>query len=139
MVVEISKFISTWSALKKAVASKWVKMWYFLLAKSYLKGLVNHMSKHYEPAITGASPKKGYACNLDIHLCTLSKFWGRFSQLQNSFTKKNRTQSVFMLQRWIAYKNIAEGIRNRNWALDFSFSAMFFFVIRTWSRINVEK
>ena len=87
-----------------------------------------------EPPQTG-----GYGCIISIHLFTLSKLWGRFSQLQNRFLKRNRAQSVFMLQRWFAYENIVERIRNRSSALDFSFSSLFFFVIWTWSGISVEK
>ena len=40
-------------ASKGAVGQTWVKMSFFLCAKSYLKGLVDHISKEYEPASTG--------------------------------------------------------------------------------------
>ena len=83
-------------------------------------------------------PKLGYACIIGFHWFTFSKLWGRFSQLQNRFIKNNRTHSVFMLQSWLAYQNIAERIRNRRSALDFSLSALFF-VKWTWSRKIVEK
>ena len=68
----------------------------------------------------------GYACIIGFHLFTLSKLWGRFSQLQNRFIKNNRTQSVFMLQKWLTYQNIAERITNNSSALDFLFSASVF-------------
>ena len=67
------KFVWEYGPLKGGVASKWVKMSYFLLAKRYLKGMVDHMSKDYEPASTGTTPKGGYACIISIHLFTLSK------------------------------------------------------------------
>ena len=87
-----------------------------------------------EPPQTG-----GYACIIGIHLFTLSKLWGRFSQLHNRFIKKNRAQAVFMLRRWIAYQNIAERIRNRSSFLDFSFSALFFFCNMDLKSISCRK
>ena len=48
-----------------------------------------------------------------------------FSKIR--FIQKNGTQSVFTLHKWLAYRNIAERIRNKNSALDFSFSALIFF------------
>ena len=83
--------------------------------------------KKYEPASTGTLHNGGYACIIAIYLFNLSKLWWRFSQLQNWFIKKNRTHSVFLLQSWLAYQNIAERIKNKNSALDFSFSSLFFF------------
>ena len=72
-----------------------------------------------------------YVCIIGFHSFTLSKLWRRFSQLfvfsKIRFIKKNRTQSVFMLQKWLAYQNIAKRITNNSSDLDFSFSALFFF------------
>ena len=59
-------------------------------------------------------------------------FEGIFLSIQFFFDirlfKNYRTQSVFVLQTRIVYQNIAERIRNKRSALDFSFSAPFFFV-----------
>ena len=114
--------------VKRAVASKWVKTSYFFICEMLSLGSGCSYVKRLWACEQGKSLKhRGYACIIDIHLLTLSKLWGRFPQLQNRFNKKNRTQSVFMLQRWIAYQNIAERIKNKSSALDFSFSALFFF------------
>jgi len=58
---------------------------------------------------------------------SLKAFFSAFCFSKIRFIKKNRTQSLFMLQKWLAYQNIAERIRNKNSALDFSFSALIFF------------
>ena len=66
-----------------------------------------------------------------IHRLNLSKLWGYFSQLLvfsiTGLLKRIKTLSVFMLQRWLAYQNVSKRIRNKQSALDFSFSAQFFF------------
>ena len=77
------------------------------------------------------SPKKkqGYACIWGIHRFTLSKFWGRFSQLlvfyKIRFIENSRTQSVFMLQRCLANQNIAERIRKKTQLWIFHFQHFF--------------
>ena len=59
----------------------------------------------------------GYAYIIGFHKFSLSKLWGRFFQLSvfpnKRFIKKNRTQSVFMLQGWLTYQNKAELIKKK--------------------------
>ena len=101
----------------------------FLLAKSYLQGLVDHMSKYYEPASTRTTPKGRGKHVLKVFIGSLCHSFDRFFLSfqffsENRSIKKNRTQSDFMLRRWLAHQYIAESIRNRSSALDFSFPAL---------------
>ena len=63
-----------------------------------------------------------------IHTLHLLRLWGRFSRL-SVFSKLNLLKKVELSQRWLAYQNRAERIRNKRLAPDFSFSAPFFFFV----------
>ena len=70
---------------------------------------------------------------------TLGAFFSAFNFSKNRFIKKYRSESVFMLQRWFAYQHLAERRRNMSSALDFSFSAMFFFCKKNMKSNNCRK
>ena len=65
-----------------------------------------------------------------IHRLNKSKFCGRSSHLLGfsgfSFFKTNKTQSVLILQKWIANQNVFERIKNKQSTAEFSFSASVF-------------
>ena len=106
--------------------SKWVEMSYFFNGGKLSLGSGWSHVKRIWACEHGKPPKWGVCMYYRYSFVHFFKILGRFSQLQNRFIKNNRTQSAFMLQRWLAYKNIAERIRNRKSALYFSFSALFF-------------
>ena len=113
------------------VASEWVIMSYFFYWRNVIFRVWLIPCQRIMNLRAWKLPQNwGYACIIGIHRFTLSKLWGRFSQLsvfpKNRFIKNDRTKYVFMLQIWLAYQNLDERIRNKNSALDFTFSAQFF-------------
>ena len=112
-----------------AVASKWVKMSYFIYRRKVTFRVWLITCENIISLWPGEPPKLGvcmYYRYSKVHFAKIMRaFFSALSFSKKRFIKKKRAQSVFMLQRWLANENIAERIMNKNSALDCSFTALF--------------